>query len=64
MLIKVTRLVNRLLELPEIIQKIKPQQNVDIIFKILQFVLPKPQLNLEVYNNKLNEISININDEN
>ena len=57
-------LENELLELPEILQKIKPQQKVDFIFKILQFVLPKPQLNLEVYNNKLNEISININDEN
>lgn len=56
-------LENEIKVLPETIKNLKPHQKADIVFKLIQFVLPKPEINLEV-NNKLNEINVIFKDEN
>jgi thymidylate synthase ThyX len=56
-------LENEIKVLPETIKNLKPNQKADIVFKLIQFVLPKPEINLEV-NNKLNEINVIFKDEN
>ena len=56
-------LENEIKVLPETIKNLKPNQKADIVFKLIQFVLPNPEINLEV-NNKLNEINVIFKDEN
>lgn len=56
-------LENELEELPYTIRSLKPHQKAEIIFKLIQFVLPKPEINLEVIN-KLNDVNIIFKDEN
>jgi hypothetical protein len=48
---------NELLGLPQILKQMKPYQRADILVRLIQFVLPKPDLLVET-NNSLNEVKI------
>jgi hypothetical protein len=43
--------------LPELFQEMKPHQRADILIKLIQYVLPKPESS-EAFNDNLNEILV------
>lgn len=48
---------NELSGLPQILKQMKPYQRADIITRLIQYVLPKPDLLVET-TNSLNEVKI------
>jgi hypothetical protein len=43
--------------LPQLLQSMKPYQRADVLTKLIQYVLPKPENSLDI-NEKLNEVHV------